>query len=1608
MNMSHGLKQQLNEKLRDAQLSFYLHEVDPAGGKPPTDNTLLPGRTADELYAHWLLDVQISQSVPTSRVACATESLQQYINSISLGVEPGYDIQGMTPKQIHTWENSLYSYSVWHASQQLRHFPSNYLSPALRQNKSDIFQQLENDINQSRLQQSHIDTAVQRYLGRLEEIINLHTINGYIDGTAENMADSTYYLIAKSKGSNTYYYRSLNMRSPAYSTTTEQAAQDSLNYPAPGAWSDWMDVPLPASEDIPLQSIRPVCFNNRLFVIWAQCTKPQFSHQELPALIGEIDYKNPDRLLRFGRYYTRLRLHYSYKKLDGSWSCPQVCIDENCTSKSLNALTPQDLMSSIRTVAVLNSKTTPATLFLGLASHFDAQNQPLHANHRTNGANFNFSHAVQMDSQFNISPLVSSGSLSSLVRFFPSYLAVDANRYLITFAKHNEENLQFHAPASDIVSFKAHNLTSPHVTADRWNYNGTQDHINNTPERIGLTFNKTTSTLEISSSLDTSFPSIKTVTLHTEEAASSLTITLAVEVPQNGGASRIALYKNSSLSLRHTDSESVFNERLTLSITCNKTKIAFPDIITHLQKKESSSITERVSNLSYNGNAFEAYDLEDLTIPAIFFNHLFATEDTTYSAKLSFSSDQTHQPIHFKALRIKRSNRTYRQIILTPHQVESSSHYPRHVHITNTHLVGGPNGMRRNLEGGLTSLTAGQIHTAQLSIDPYMLMQTDTLNIHIFHGVLIREQNIDDSDSIILGYALKAFEVTLNARARSDIPMGPKISRLASTDNGTAEFLDFSTSSIPKSDPSNSLNLPFIRLNTGLADKLTRAANVDMASVFSLSNLPLMDPSLPPGGPHKPADFHGAYGKYLWELFLYLPWLITHRLHTEHRYAEAESWLKYLFDPSRNQPTAAHTQAYWGLTALTPAYSEPRYARDNPLDPNQIALSAPVYFRQALFLLYVDIFLNRGDAAYRQMTAESLSEAKLWYVRAKRLLGPLPEISKIEPWSTITLATLASRPDSALRETERMALQPDSGVPPLARDTLGAQHYMPLDTPDLCAPINKDLLMRWKKIDARLHNLRQHLDITGKPLHIPLYVAPLAPRGLLALYSQGHMTGSTSNRTRQPVHVGHYRFHVIYAQAMAAVDNLILFGNSLLSMIERQEQAAQVDLQHQHVWQLAAHALEHHAHSVRVDEQNQLSLLAGQRIVEARITHFERLLKERISSAEHVATQELQTSASLESVAFGLQAAAGLAIIPPNIFGTSNGGWRLEGGFYAVQAGVQLLANEKRANANHLDRNELFNRRAQEWEHALDQSRLELSQVKAQVQAYAEQSNSTRLQLQSTATALSQAKIAYDLLNKRFTAPQMYQWLSAQLSTFYLQAYDAALALCLDAQACWQYERAESSRTFIHTANWNNHHRGFTAGETLKLSLITMHTAYLQHNQRALEITKTVSLRHLQAKDTSATLNMSWPEISASLKTRGTVAFELTQAMFDADYPGHYLRRIKSISVSLPATLSPYEDIRATLTQTYSTIQTSQNADFAYPNLRVREQIALSTGLNDNGLFTLNFEGDDRYLPFEYTGAVSRWILSFPNPAAQQSMLDSLSDVIVHVRYTAKSAGERV
>ena len=61
-------------------------------------------------------------------------------------------------------------------------------------------------------------------------------------------------------------------------------------------------------------------------------------------------------------------------------------------------------------------------------------------------------------------------------------------------------------------------------------------------------------------------------------------------------------------------------------------------------------------------------------------------------------------------------------------------------------------------------------------------------------------------------------------------------------------------------------------------------------------------------------------------------------------------------------------------------------------------------------------------------------------------------------------------------------------------------------------------------------------------------------------------------------------------------------------------------------------------------------------------------------------------------------------------------------------------------------------------------------------------------------------------------------------------------------------------------------------------------------------------------------------------------------------------------------------------------------------------------GRNDSGLFELNFR-DERHLPFEFFGAVSCWRIELP-PENNYFDMDSLTDVILHLNYTAREGGD--
>lgn len=200
--------------------------------------------------------------------------------------------------------------------------------------------------------------------------------------------------------------------------------------------------------------------------------------------------------------------------------------------------------------------------------------------------------------------------------------------------------------------------------------------------------------------------------------------------------------------------------------------------------------------------------------------------------------------------------------------------------------------------------------------------------------------------------------------------------------------------------------------------------------------------------------------------------------------------------------------------------------------------------------------------------------------------------------------------------------------------------------------------------------------------------------------------------------------------------------------------------------------------------------------------------------------------------------------------------------------------------------------------------------------------------------------------------------------------------------------------------------KGLLAGEKLFKDLKRLEIAYIDQDAREYEISKNISLLLLD------------PFALISLKLTGSCAVSLPEAYFDMDYPGHYMRRIKSVGLTIPCVTGPYTSVNCTLTLLQSKIRMDNKASnassymekpvgsdprFCY-DFAATESIATSTAQNDNGVFEVNFH-DERYLPFEGFGVVSQWRLSMP-PDCNAFDFETVTDVILNLKYTARSGGD--
>lgn len=754
----------------------------------------------------------------------------------------------------------------------------------------------------------------------------------------------------------------------------------------------------------------------------------------------------------------------------------------------------------------------------------------------------------------------------------------------------------------------------------------------------------------------------------------------------------------------------------------------------------------------------------------------------------------------------------------------------------------------------------------------------------------------------------------------------------------------------------------------------------------------------------EPMDFSGANAIYFWELFYYTPMMVMQRFLQEERHDLAEKWLKYIFSPSGYIVQGGRDKRMWNTRPLeedTSWNSEPLKS----YDPDAVAQNDPMHYKLNAFMRLLDITIGKGDVAYRKLERDTLSEAKVWYGRALSLLGDAPWIEQNQGWGDPVLSTAASaqaltdRIDALSQMAQNIRRHKDIPLTAVAGSTL----FFPES--------NEVILGYWETLRIRLYNLRHNLTLDGKPLNLPLYATPADPKALLAAAVAAE--GGSGSGLPTVDSIPALRFTPMLESARAMASQLIQFGSSMQQILLSQDAEALAELLSTQGAELAGSSLSLQKQTLNELAAERLTLEKSLESATTRRDHYRSLYQENINARENHAMNLLTSSQLLSAGIKPLYVAGAVAGVAPNIFGLANGGMKYEGPLNAAGIGMEIAASALNIAGQRITQEEQYRRRREEWDIQHRAAEKEMGVIQAQLDALTVRETSAQMQIAHMETQEAHAKAQLALFRSKFTGKAMYSWLRGRLATIFYQYYDLTASLCLMAQKSLQYETGDVTKSWLKTGTWNGAWAGLMAGEGLMLSLAQMELAWMKHQKRELEVTRTVSLAELfdaQGGDMTFVQAVKKALGSGAHADEGgikvgltngelVVHFNLQELNVAPDYAGETLR-VRSMAVTLPALLGPYQNVMGQMYISGGEV-----------NLPVGcERCAISHALQDNGMFMQDGTGDPRWgarwLPFEGVNINQEGInmtLSFADALGdQKSLLESLNDVILHIQFTVR------
>jgi hypothetical protein len=855
----------------------------------------------------------------------------------------------------------------------------------------------------------------------------------------------------------------------------------------------------------------------------------------------------------------------------------------------------------------------------------------------------------------------------------------------------------------------------------------------------------------------------------------------------------------------------------------------------------------------------------------------------------------------------------------------------------------------------------------------------------------------------------------------------------------------------------------------------------------------------------------GAYAVYNRELFLHVPLTIAVHLSNNQRFADAQRWFHYIFDPTAtdgkywryigfrqdNGPARIdellalvsrpdHELDAEGLRQKKLALSGYETLRRNPSQPHAVARTRDNAYRWHVVMKYLDNLIAWGDSLYRQATGEALAEATQLYVLASNLLGPRPE--RMPPRGRIRPRTFAQLRASgldafgnALEDLEAQfpfnIYMPEDGIDTNQARTLFGLGYALY----FCIPRNDKLLGYWDLVEQRLFTLRHCMDIEGNVLRVPLFDASIDPALAINAAAAGIDMGSMVSGLNQPV--APVRAPVLIKMAREICGRVYALGAALLAALEKRDIEALLLLRQRQEIGIRSHALDARFLEWKAAEAATDTLVQSRERIAEKYRYEQRLLgndktdvmafalerreltADNFASAyeelvgkyapamdfedyspqtlpvsnaadaepgeaapnagltprEVVALMKSKQIANVTERAKIFYAVAGsLKALPQFKLATKahpvglGFSFSIEWGGAQVAAVPEFLAKILEARAFRIAEDRVgyreaafLDRRSDEWRFESNLAAEELMLIGRQIITALIHEQVARHQYEILKKDIAQADEVRDFLAGKYTGEALYGWMQGELTRIYYDYYKLTFDIAKKAEQTMKHElmRPElDARSFVKFNYWDTGRKGLLAGEALCLDLDRMSLAYDDHNKREYELTRQISLRQLD------------PMALLALKANGVCEVTLPEWLFDLATPGHYMRRTKSLGLTIEAPTARHSDINCTVSLQRSSLRRSPLLrDGQYPRATDADDdrfidyfgtvrsIVTSHAQDDSGLFEVDLR-EDRFLPFEGAGVISSWRLELPG-TFRQFDYNTIDDVVLHLRHTARQGG---